>query len=257
LRDAGIARIVGEVEGKFAGRGRGGEADLGTVVDKPVGALCEEFGVVSGGADGQDAAASGFAGAHAGRGVFDDDAVGRGKAESGGSGEVGLGIRLAKLDVAGGDEMACEFEETGGAEAHFSEGARGGSDDSELAGRDGGEEFTCAGEGDDVGDIVDFCLLEPGMFLEMNGIGDVREERLDGSETGAAVSGFDYEFGNHALLDGPVGPGAGHGGGGIDEDAVHIEEQARAEDTGHWVPGTRNRYCGVKAGERKGRGLPL
>ena len=251
MRDAGIARIVGEVEGKFAGRGRGGEADRGTVVDEPVGAIGEEFGVVSGGADGQDAATGGFAGTDAGRSVFDDDAVGRGKAESGGSGEVGLGIRLTKLDVGGGDEMACEFEEAGGAEAHFGEPARGGSDHGELAGRDGGEEFTRTGEGDDVGDIVDLCLLQPSVFPEMNGIGGVREERLDGSETGAAVSGFDDEFGNHALPDGPVGPGAGHGGGGIDENAVHIEEQAGAEDTGHWAPGERNKHCGVKTGGKE------
>ena len=203
------------------------------------------------GADGQDAAAGGFAGANAGRSVFDDDAVGRGKAKSGGSGEVGLGIGLATLDVGGGDEMTCEFEEAGGAEAHFSEAARGGSDHGELAGRDGGEEFTCAGEGDDVGDVVDLGLLQPSVFLEMNGIRGVREEHLDGGETGAAVSGLDDEFGNHALLDGPVGPGAGHGGGGVDKNAVHIEEQARAEDTGHWPPGERNKHCGVKTGGKE------
>jgi len=86
----------------------------------------------------------------------------------------------------------------------------------------------------------------------MNRIGGAREEFLDGDKTGAAVSGLDDEFGNHALLDGPIGPGAGHGGGGIDENTVHIEQQGRAEDTGHWAPGTRNRYCGVKAGGRKG-----
>ena len=119
MRDAGIAGIVGEVEGKFAGRGRGGEADRGAVVDDPVGALGEEVGIMRGGANGKDAASSGFAGADAGRGVFDDDAVSRGNAESGGSGEIGFGIRLTTLDVTGGDEMADEIEETCGAEAHF------------------------------------------------------------------------------------------------------------------------------------------
>ena len=250
MRDAGIAGIVGEVEGKFAGGG-GGDTDRGTVVNDPIGAAGKEFGIVGSGADGQHAAAGGFAGADAGRSVFDDDAVGRGKAESGGSGEVGLGIGLATLDVAGGDEMTCEFEEAGGAETHFGEAGRGGSDDGELAGRDGGKEFARAGEGDDVGDVVDLGLLEPGMFLEMNGIGCVREEHLDGGKTGAAVSGPDDELGNHALLDGPVGPGAGDCGGGIDKDAVHIEEQGRAEDTGHWA-GARNRYCDVEANGRKG-----
>jgi len=119
LRDTGIAGIVGEVKGKFAGRGRDGEADGGAIVDDPVGATGMELGIAGGGADGKDAAAGGFAGADAGWGVFDDDTVGRGKAESGGSGEVGLGIRLATLDVAGGDEMADEIEEACGAEAHF------------------------------------------------------------------------------------------------------------------------------------------
>ena len=89
----------------------------------------------------------------------------------------------------------------------------------------------------------------------MNGIGGVREELLDGDKAGAAVSGFDDESGIHALLDGPIGPGAGHGGGGIDEDAVHIEEQGRAEDTSHWAPENRNRYCRVKAGGGEGQGV--
>ena len=79
MRDAGIVGIVGEVEGKFAGRGRGGEADRGAIVDDPVGATGKEFGVVGGGADGKDATAGGFAGTDAGRGVFDDDAVAGGR----------------------------------------------------------------------------------------------------------------------------------------------------------------------------------
>jgi len=36
------------------------------------------------------------------------------------------------------------------------------------------EEFTRAGKSGDVGDVVDFCLLEPGVLLVMNGIGGVR-----------------------------------------------------------------------------------
>jgi len=226
LRDTGIAGIVGEVEGKFVRRRRGSGADRSAIVDDPVGARGKKLGIVSGGADGEDAAAGGFAGTDAGRSVFNHHAVGGRKAKGGGSGEIRLGIRLATLDVAGGDEMPDEIEKACGAEADFGEAACGGSDDRELVGWDGGEEFARAGEGNDVSDVVDLCLFEPGMFPEMNGMGGVRKERLDRGETGAAVSGLDDEFGGHALLDGPVGPGAGHGGGGIDENAVHIKEQS-------------------------------
>jgi hypothetical protein len=50
------------------------------------------------------------------------------------------------------------------------------------------------------------------------------------------MSGFDDEFGIQALLDGPTGPGASNRGRGINENAIHVEEQGRAKDTSHWAP---------------------
>jgi len=97
------------------GERRGGEADRGAVVDDPVGALGEGVRDHACGANGKDAASSGFAGADAGRGVFDDDAVSRGNGRERGSGEIGFGIRLTTLDCHGGDEMADEIAETCGA----------------------------------------------------------------------------------------------------------------------------------------------
>jgi hypothetical protein len=253
LRDAGIAGIVGEVKGKFVGRGRGGEADGGAIVDDPVGATGKEFGIVGGGADGEGAAAGGFARAHAGRGVLDDDAVGRGKAESGGALEIGLGIGLAVLDVTGRDHVANEMENTSGTETDFGEFANGGGDNREAVRRELGEQLGSTGESDNIGDVFYLGLLHPKVFREVNFVGGVGEEFLDADEAGAAVGALDNSGGAETVLVGPGLPDAGHGGRGIDEDAVHIEEQGRAEDTGHWAPGIRNRYCGVKA--REGEGL--
>jgi hypothetical protein len=255
LRDAGIAGIVCEFEGKIAEGGGVGEADRGAIVYDPVGATGKEFRVVGGGADGKDAAAGGFAGADAGRGVFHDDAVTGRKSESGGAFEVGLGIGLAMLDVAGRDHVANERKDARGTKTDFGEFADGGGDDREAVRRDLGEQLGGAGQSDNVRDIVDFGLLHPKVFSEVGFGGGMGEEFLDADETGAAVGVLDNKVGVETVFVGPGFPDTGHGRGGINEDTVHIEEQGRAEDTGHWAPGIRNRYCGVKAGGGEGRGL--
>jgi hypothetical protein len=136
-----MAGIVCEVKGKFAGGGWGGEADRGAIVDDPVGTTGKEFRVVGGGADGEDAAAGGFAGADSGRGVFDDDAVTGGKGESGGAFEVGLGIGLAMLDVTGRDHVSNERKNARGTKTDFGEFADGGGDDREAVRREMGEQL--------------------------------------------------------------------------------------------------------------------
>jgi len=93
------------------------------------------------------------------------------------------------------------------------------------------------GEGDNVGDVVYFGLLHPKVFSEMGFRGGVREEFLDADEAGAAVGLLDNSAGVEAVLVGPGLPDTGHSRGGINENAIHIEEQGRAEDPGHWAPG--------------------
>ena len=192
---------------------------------------------MGGGADGEDAAASGFAGADAGRGVFDDDAVAGEKAESGGSLEVGLGIGLATLNVAGRDHVSNEMKNACGTKTDFGEFADGGGDDREAVRRDLGEQLGRAGECDNVRDVGDFGLLHPEVLSEVGFGRGVGEEFLDADEAGAAVGLLDNLDWVKAVLGGPCRPDAGHGGRGIDKNAVHIEEQGRAEDTGHWAPG--------------------
>jgi len=250
-----MARIVGEFKRKFAGRGRGGEADGGAIVDDPVGATGKEFGITGGGTDGEDAAAGGFAGADAGRGVFDDDALGGGNAERGGSLEIRLGIRLAMLDVTGRDHVADERKNARGTKTDFGKLADGGGNDREALRRELREQLAGARQSGNVGDVVDFGLLHPQVFREMGFRGGVGEEFLDADQAGPSVGVLDNSLGVEAVLGSPGRPDAGHCGRGIHENAVHIEEQGRAEDTGHWVPEERNKHCGVKTGGKERAGL--
>jgi len=97
--------VCGEFQGEFAGRVGGKKAERAAVVDNPVGAGGEEGGVVHGGTNGDDAAASRFAGLNAERRVFDDHAVLRVEMERSGAFEIRLGMGLTFAYVAGGDEM--------------------------------------------------------------------------------------------------------------------------------------------------------
>jgi hypothetical protein len=112
-----------------------------------------------------------------------------------------------------------------------------------------------ARQSDNVSDVVYFGLLHPQVFSEVGFAEGVGQEFLDADEAGAAVGVLDNIGGVESVLGGPGLPDTGHGGSGIDENAVHIEQQGRAEDRDHWAPGTRNRYCGVKT--RRGEGLDL
>ncbi len=247
-----MARIVDEVKRKFAERGRGVEADGGAIVDDPVGATGKEFGIPGGGADGEDAATGGFAGADAGRGVFDDDALSGGNIERGGSLEIRLGIRLAMLDVTGRNHVADERKNARSTKTDFCKFADGGGDDRKAFRRELGEQLTGARQSDNVGDILYFGALHSEVFREVNFVGGMGEEFLDADEAGASVGALDNSRGVEAVLVGPGLPDAGHSGCGIDKNAVHIEEQGRAANTGHWAPGIQNKYCGAKTGG-KGR----
>ena len=226
-------RIVGHFEEEFAGRRTGQEAQRGAVVDDPV-STSDEKGLVAGrGANGEHAAAGGFAGACAGGRVFNHDTILRGETDRGGAPEIRLGIGFAPLNVRGRDEMGDVFPEVGNAQTNFGEGTSGGSDDGEPAWRNCSKQLFGAGEGDNVGDIFDFSALHPLIFGKVGGGLSLGQEFSKRSEARAAVSEFDDVFGIHVVFTGPARPHAGDGRGGVNEDAVHIDEQTCAQDLSH------------------------
>jgi hypothetical protein len=231
----GLANHFGcrEFEKELAGVRIGGGTHGRAVVDDPIGAGGKESGVGSGGADGEDAGTGGFSGTSAGGRVFDDDAGLRMEIQRSGAFQIGLGIGLAMLDVAGGDHVAHMIPKPRSAKTNFRERARGGSNHNELRWRYGGEKFLCTREGHDALDIFDFRAFHPIVFGEVGSVIGVRKEFLYGGEAGAAVGEVDGVIGVQIVLDGPAGPDASDGGSGVDEDAVHVEEEALAGDLGH------------------------
>ena len=217
----------------MAGLGAGIDMNGGEVVDNPVGSGGEEFGVSGGGAKSEDASARAFAGTGARGGVFNDNTELRMEMEGGSAFEIGLRVRLAASDVAGGNEMLDVVPKPGGAKANFGERAGGGGDDGELRRRDGEKQVFGAGKSGDVVDVLDFGAFHPGVFGEMDGGVSVREQFLNRGETGASVSGGDGELGIEIVLASPAHPNAGDGGGGVDEDAVHIKKQSPTRDLSH------------------------
>jgi hypothetical protein len=126
-----------------------------------------------------------------------------------------------------------EVPDTGGAEADLGKIARGGGDDGATVGGDGCEEFAGAGEPDDVGDFFEFCLEHPTVFFEMDFRSFVGKKIFDGGKAGAAVGEGGDGDGVHIVVRRPAGPDAGDGGGGINEYAVHVNQQTTANDAGH------------------------
>ena len=59
------------------------------------------------------------------------------------------------------------------------------------------------------------------------------EKFLNGGEAGPAVGEMDGMIGVEVVLERPAGPDAGDGGSGVDKDAVHVEEEALADNLGH------------------------
>jgi hypothetical protein len=218
-----------------AGVRRPGKAKGGAIVDDPVRAGSEEGGITGGGANGEDASASGFARKGAGRRVFDDDAILRRETKGSGAFEVRLRVGLAVTDVGGGYEMLDVIPQSGGTETYFGEGPSGGSDDGELAGKHCSKKRLSAGQSDDIGDILDFGAFHPIIFGEMNsGIG-MGKKFANGGEAGAAVGELHRRIGVEIMLEGPAGPDTGDGGSGVDENAIHVDEKASAVDLGHFL----------------------
>ena len=158
----------------------------------------------------------------------------------GGAFEIRLRIGFASFDVRGGNEVLNVRPKICGAKAHFGEIAGGGSDDSKLRRRNSSEELLRAGKRGDVGNFLDFAAFHPAIFPEVDlGIG-VGKQFANGSEAGTAVSGADHLIGIKIVFQGPTGPNAGDGGGGVDEDAVHIDEEGFARNGGHDAPDCKN-----------------
>jgi hypothetical protein len=222
-----------KVEEELSSGSGGGDADSGTVVDDPVGTGREQDVVFDGGADREHARTSRFAGFNAEGRILDDDAIVRVEMEGGGTLKIRLRIGFAALDVRGGDKVLNVRPKLGGAQTDFGESAGGGSDDGKLRGRNGGQQLLRAGKSDDVGDFLDFAALHPTILLEVDFCIGLRKQFANGSEASAAVSRTHHVVGIEMVLQGPAGPNACDGWGGIDEDPVHIEEESFAGDLCH------------------------
>jgi len=123
--------------------------------------------------------------------------------------------------------------EAGGAETNFGESPRRGGHYGKLRRRKRSEQFFGTRESDNAVNILDFGTLHPAIFRKMNrGIG-VREKFTNRSEAGTTMSVFDGIVWVHIVLDSPAGPDASDSGSGVDEDAIHVEEQGRAGNLGH------------------------
>ena len=136
-------------------------------------------------------------------------------------------------DVGGSDEVDDVCQKISGAQTNFSEGARGRSDYTELRRRDEREELLCAGKSDDVGDFFDFAALHPTIFFEMDGGIGLGKKFTDRGEAGAAMGEMDDVIGIEIVFEGPASPDASDGGSGVDEDAIHIDEEGFAGDWRH------------------------
>ena len=96
--------------------------------------------------------------------------------------------------------------------------------------RSGGILASRSREGDDAFEIFDFAALD---FAILGGVVGVGQVFADGGEAGASVSFGDDLLGIEAVFERPTGPYAGHGGSGIDEDTIEVEEQGGGVDLGH------------------------
>jgi hypothetical protein len=202
------------------------ERDLGEVGD-PGGA--EEFANGERGADGENIHSGGAGGLDAGGGVFDDGAVARTEVELRGGFEVAVGIGLAGADVfiadeAVGDGQACE------AEAGFGEGARGRCDDGPFVRLQRGDKFYGAGQRYDAVAVGDGGAVERGGF----GFGvEVRCDLANGVAGEAAVGDGEDGGESDAVAFAPGAPHEFNTGGGVDEGAVHVEEDGAGPDFEH------------------------
>jgi len=130
-----------------------------------------------------------------------------------------------------------------GADADFGKAAGAGGSDGPVILRKRLQNFESAGEGNYTLGVFDFAALYFAIFDD--GIG-VREEIANGGDAGTAVGLADDFVGYEAVLVGPDGPDAGYGGGGVDENAVEIEEHTAAVNFhGSMIPSFGAGFCAL------------
>lgn len=135
---------------------------------------------------------------------------------------------LAVRDVVGGDQFFRQGK-AGGSDADFGKGASAGGHDGPAIIRQAGEQIERAGQRDDAAKVFDFATFNLAIFSLVIG---VRQVFAHGGKAGAAMSVGNDFFRIESVLDGPAAPDARHGGSGVDEDSVHIEQESGAVDLG-------------------------
>lgn len=206
-----------------------GKADRSGVFDDPVGPSLAKMLVAFRGLKRNHPATGGFAGANAGRSIFENDAILWSEAEEFCPAQVGLRVRLGVADIGRGDHFRGSGK-AGYAQPHQSQSAGARSDDGPAIGRKRAQEFGGAGKGDNALDILDFHAFDHGVF---GGVIGVREKFADGRETGTAMGTTHGLLRIETVLPCPDGPHAGHRGRGVDKHAIKIEEDTLAVNPGH------------------------
>ena len=92
------------------------------------------------------------------------------------------------------------------------------------------QETQSSGERDNIRDVFDFAAFDFAIFGVMIAKG---EQFTDGGEARAAVGLAHDVVGHKTVFESPGSPDTGYGGRGIDEDAVHVEEDCAALDRSH------------------------
>lgn len=210
-----------------------GQADLGAIVQNPVSASLPQYGLFHCGFEGNHFGVRGFTGANSGGDIFDHDAFCGRKSQNGSSLEIGLGMRLAVSNVAGGNQFPGE-REARRADADFSQGAgTRGNDGPAIRGK-AGQKGECTGQRDHAFEVRDFAAFD---FAVLGFVIRVREIFADSRQAGTAVGAGDHLLGIESMLKSPLAPHARDCRRGVHQHSVHVEQEGGTADLSHGVPG--------------------
>ena len=211
-----------------AGRSPQFEGKRAEIAGDPIRSCAQKLRIGGSGTQRQYARTGCFTRANTGGGIFNDNAIRGRYSEKLRAFPVGIREWFAALDIVGGDERRGD-RQSRRSQAHFGQAASCGSDDGPSLRGYGLQEVQGARKSCYIGDVFDFEALD---FTIFSVVIAARQQFADGGEAGAAMGLTNYILGHQAMTEGPNGPYARDGGGGIDEDAVHVEENRAALNHG-------------------------